>query len=530
VVLVTASLSACAQTSAAGPVAGQATPVTSSAGSTEGTLPGATPPPPAIDVDRRLGTPHPTVLLGAARDGSWLAICQAREDTNHDGHIKVEFGMHGDSLGDRLVPYLLLRPGSGREITRFLRSDQTGRWLVYVHDGKRWLLDTHAGREIDLDGARPSQGAVSSTDGDLAGNPAWTAGLDFDDEGKYLLFVAAGTRGRRLAVLRRLADGRETEIDSGPGLLWWAGFAKEGPYVVMRVVERDTNGDGALDLPRTMTDRDSSACSTNVAVTMTTTRVSDELSWRIARIGERSARAVPGFETVFGNAVVRRGDSGALELDGKGPVRQLFPAACGARVVFANPSRDALVVSCAHEGNAVYVLQGGRRLATGCVLTHPDRERRAESAQVTCTDGAGPKKEGFISERELEIRILRTGDHLDGTELVRSALAGPSAAWQRRELLRERPEIVPPNVELCSPYWTVDLESGTPSPPGKRRVTRGTTSGQVLAASGAQGKFLDLVALGPLFWSKALDPSASCPSFDEEREEFYRRHPAISPR
>jgi hypothetical protein len=235
---------------------------------------------------------------------------------------------------------------------------------------------------------------------------------------------------------------------------------------------------------------------------------------------------VPGFETVFGDAVVRRADSGALEIEAKGAVRELFPAACGARVAFTNPARDALGVSCAHEGNAVYILQGGRRFATGCVLTHPDRDHHGEPVQVTCA-GAGQKPEGFIHDADLEIFILHPDGQVSSTVLVRSALAGPSAAWQRRDLLGGRPKIEPPNVELCSRYWTVDLESGELHAPGERRVTRGTTSGKVLTASGVQQIFIQEVAVGPLFWSEALDPSASCPSFEQQHEEFYRRHPAM---
>jgi len=489
----------------------------------------ATPPPPAISADRALGTPHPTVLLGAAGDGSWLAICQARADTDHDGDIEVGFGIHGEVGGDRLVPYLLLGPGPGREITRFLRSDRSGRWLVYVRDGKRWLLDAHAGGEIDLDGAHPSRRAVSGA-GDLARNETWTAGLDFDDEGKHLLFVASDARGRRVAVLRRLADGRETEIEHGPALLLWTGFAKEGPYILMRTVERDTNGNGALDPPRTFTDRDTGPCSTRFAASLTASEVSDEVSWRVARIDERSARVVPGFETVFGDAVVRRADSGALQMEGKGSVRELVPAACDAHVALANPSRDTLVVSCAREGNALYVLQGGQRLATGCLLKDPGVDHHREMVRVTCADSPGRKQDGFISAKELEIRIVLPDGKFDGTQLVRSALAGPGAAWQRGAILGGVPKILPPNVELCSRYWTVDLESGQPNPPSERRVTRGTTSGQVLAASGVRRRFSDVVALGPLFWTAALDPGASCPTFEQKREEFHRRHPNAKPR
>ncbi|HLK90254.1 MAG TPA: hypothetical protein VKZ18_10190 [Polyangia bacterium] len=504
---------ACARASAAG--GSPAPPPPADGGPT--TLPA---PPPAIGPDRALGTAHPTRLLGASRDGSWVAICQVREDTDGDGRIFVEFGHHGEAFGDRLVPYLVLRPGPGREITRFLRSDPTGRWLVYLRDGKRWLLDARSGRELDLDAARPSADR----------DEIWRAGLGFDDQGQRLLFVAAGAHGRRVAVLRRLADGQETELDAGPGLLWWASFAKEGPYVLMRVVERDTNGNGTLEPPQTITDRDRGPCSTSFASAMTATTVPDELSWWIARIGEPAAHRVPGFETVFGDAVVRRTDSGALALDGKGPARELFPAACGAQVAFADPSRDTLVVSCAREGNALYVLQGGRRVATGCQSVHPGHDHGGGSVQVTCTDAAGRKRRGFLAEQELEIRILNIDQGVDGTELVRSALAGPGAAWQRRDLLsvfRALPKVAPPNVEVCSRYLTLDLESGEGHPAGERWVTRGTTSGKVLAASGPQTDVRHGLPIGPLFWTDALDPDARCPTFEQKREELYRRHPTM---
>ena len=196
VALGAAALSTCTRTSATGgAAAGQAIPATPAA-AVDGPDAAAPTAPPPVSEDRALGTPHPTVLLGAAGDGSWLAICQAREDTDHDGHIEVGFGVHGESLGDRLVPYLLLRPGPGREITRFLRSDRSGRWLFAASYGGNKITvnaidkDGLVGPVQQLISTRPNAHAIHA---DAANRYVFATSLGGDNISAWRFDATTGT-------------------------------------------------------------------------------------------------------------------------------------------------------------------------------------------------------------------------------------------------------------------------------------------------------------------------------------------------
>jgi hypothetical protein len=134
-----------------------------------------------------IGTAHPTLLLGAAPDGSWVAICQARADTNHDGKIAFALGIHGDVFGDALAAYLVLGSGPGKPIDRYLGRDQTGRWLAYAREQRRWLLDTKTGSEIALD-APPDAGDAGGRKSSTL-DPAPLPSPRFDPLGVNLLYM-----------------------------------------------------------------------------------------------------------------------------------------------------------------------------------------------------------------------------------------------------------------------------------------------------------------------------------------------------
>src|SRR5262245_45098586 len=68
------------------------------------------PPPDA----RFIGTAHPYTI--EAVTPRFIILCQAREDTNHNGAISVRVEMHGDTGGDELVPYLILSDGPGERL------------------------------------------------------------------------------------------------------------------------------------------------------------------------------------------------------------------------------------------------------------------------------------------------------------------------------------------------------------------------------------------------------------------------------
>src|SRR4051812_43452253 len=62
-------------------------------------------PPASADVPAApagVGTAGPASVVAAARDGSWVAMCQARHDTDHDGRLEVSHGFnatYGDEQG-----------------------------------------------------------------------------------------------------------------------------------------------------------------------------------------------------------------------------------------------------------------------------------------------------------------------------------------------------------------------------------------------------------------------------------------------
>ena len=77
---------------------------------------------PAQPVDAPIGTAHPVLVEELADNGTWLVICEARADTDHDGQIEVGVGFHGDMFGDKMLPYLVLGSGPGIAIDSYVAS------------------------------------------------------------------------------------------------------------------------------------------------------------------------------------------------------------------------------------------------------------------------------------------------------------------------------------------------------------------------------------------------------------------------
>jgi hypothetical protein len=442
-----------------------------------------------------IGTSDPTLLLGAARDGSWVAICQARADTNHDGRIAFHFGLHGDVYGDALSAYLVLGAGPGKPIDRFLGNDPSGRWVAYARGQRRWLLDTITGSEVALD----SSPALV---------PPPLLRPQFDSTGATLLYLT-GDESHPKAVLRRLSDGHESDLDSGPGILWRATFSPDGKHVVMRVVDQDTNGDGRLRAPVNYTDRSSNPCGV-AAVSLSTTNATDEPSWRVARVSDGVACDVRNFEGTFGDAILRRTDSGSLVSEDGDSTRELLPASCGVHVLKADGRDDTVVVACTREMNGLEVLHGGRRVRTGCRLKDKERISSASITYVTCADAPPKAEAGFLSfDKHQLVFIMASGQSFE-----RPLVSEAGSGWHRHDL-SDPPDIHAPRVELCSTYPVLDLTTGEVDQPNHRRVTLGTTGGLVLESTGTMREGLDTLAIGPLFWGPPTYPGVHCPSWKE---------------
>lgn len=442
-----------------------------------------------------IGTPDPTLLLGAARDGSWVAICQARADTNHDGRIAFHFGLHGDVYGDALTAYLVVGAGPGKPIDRFLGNDPSGRWVAYARAQRRWLLETTTGNEVPLDAP-------------AALVPAPLLRLQFDSTGTTLLYMT-GDESHPKAVLRRLSDGHESVLDSGPGILWRATFTQDGKHVVMRVVDQDTNGDGVLRAPVSYTDRSSSPCGVP-AVSLSRTDATDEPSWRVVRVSDGAAQKVRNFEGTFGDAILRRTDSGSLVSENGDSTRELLPASCGAHVLKADGTIDTTVVACTREMNGLDVLHAGRRIHTGCRLKDKERISSDSIIDVTCADAPPGSEAGFLSSDKLRLVFIMAS----GQSFERPVLSEAGSGWHRHDL-SDPPDVHTPMVELCSSYPVLDLTTGEVDQPNHRRVTLGTTGGLVLESTGTTLEGLDTLAIGPLFWGPPTYPGVHCPSWRE---------------
>ena len=456
-----------------------------------------------------IGTAGPTLLLGAAGDGSWVAICQARADSNHDGKIEFDMDLHGEVFGDALTAYLVLGSGPGKPIDRFLGNDPSGRWIAYAREQRRWLLDTKTGNEVALD--VPVRDAGARGPKSSARDPAPRPPPRFDSLGANLLYMT-GDGSHPRAVLRRLSDGYESDLDSGPGILWTATFTRDSKYVVMQVVEHDTDGDRVLRAPVSYTDRSSGPCGT-AAVSMSTTRATDKPSWRVARVSDGAAHGVLNFEGTFGDAILRTTDSGSLVSEEGDSSRELLPASCGARVLHADRAADMVVVACTKERNGLDVLHGGRRIHTGCKVKEVKGVTSFSQdsiSGVTCANAPPGSDSGFLSFGNHKTLSIIAKGRLFQRPLVSEA----GSSWHLYELA-VHPEIHSLSVELCSSHPVLDLRNGELHQPNQRRVTLGTTGGLVLQAVGASSEGPDAFAIGPLFWAPPTDPGARCASWEQ---------------
>jgi hypothetical protein len=175
-----------------------------------------------------IGTAHPVLVQELAEDGSWLVICQAREDTDHDGKIEVGVGFHGDLVGDAMKPYLVFGSGSGMPIDELVSRDADSKWLAFVRRGKLVISDA-AGHATELPNA-DSEASIAS-------------------DGSRIVY----SRGHNLVVIRELPAGTERVIDAG-GAIWRAMLVDGGHWAGVAVMRPGAK------FPHEMTDEARGAC------------------------------------------------------------------------------------------------------------------------------------------------------------------------------------------------------------------------------------------------------------------------------
>lgn len=289
--------------------------------------------------NKEIGTRHPVMLQNVSPDGRWLVYCQARADTNGDGAISVWQGRHGQLYGDQAEPYLVLGDGPERPIDDFVASDDAGNHLVVVISGRMILIDTRTGRETDL-----SQQGANPMDVNYAIGSHRAA--SFDQRGQRLLYLRKSTRGD-IPVVRDLTTDHEIELDPGDGQVWRAELDSEGQWVTLKMVVKDTDGDGKLTLPGLVTNLASRRCRGLVGSYGVRGIVGDEPIVRVVPATGGQAREVADLVRPWGERLLKRTTEGALVLESaSGQSQELVPASCKGTVLHADVARGQILVEC----------------------------------------------------------------------------------------------------------------------------------------------------------------------------------------
>jgi PQQ-like domain len=295
--------------------------------------------------DGKIGTAHPLLFQEVASDASWVGVCQARQDTNHDGSVSVMLGHHGDVLGDEMQPYLIVGSGAGLGVDEFLGSDPTGRYVAVRQGACLDLIDTRrrtATRlpDADLRDADPSFGRPRA--------------VSFDADGTRMLYIKGGIRPR--IIVRDLARATETSLDPGPGNLWHATLDPEGLWVMTESLSKNR-------WPVVATTLAGRTCRGPAASYSTYGRGRgfEPPVQRVISTTGGSPEEVSGLIRPFGRDLLVRGPDGALGVvsaDGK-RVRTIVPADCHARVVHADGKRGIVAVGCLRQERGSLELYGG---------------------------------------------------------------------------------------------------------------------------------------------------------------------------
>lgn len=192
------------------------------------------------------GTAHPLIVEAVARDGSWIAICQARVDTDGNGKVELNVGMHGEVWGDQLTPYIVRHDGEGEPIDAVV-GFQGDRWLVALRQGKLALFDARSGAWDEL--AR----ADLRDDGVPLG-PHRAASVARDAE-RMVYF-----RDDQTMIVRELATGAEKAVTVPGARLWRVEVEPLGHWALVYAIVKDTDGDGKLSWPTVRTSLSGRGC------------------------------------------------------------------------------------------------------------------------------------------------------------------------------------------------------------------------------------------------------------------------------
>ncbi|MFO0566170.1 MAG: hypothetical protein U0263_10945 [Polyangiaceae bacterium] len=455
-----------------------------------------------------VGTDGPLTLETVAPDGGWVVFCQAQEDTDGDGGVRVRVGAGGALEGDSMARYFALGEGSGQRILDLLAYDGSGRWVVLRKESGDVLLDTQRNRELRLD----ELGFDGRSDGLAARSHR---ALSFDLDGRRLAYVRRRDKDVSL-VLRELESGRESQFEAGPGELWRVAFDPAGQALLLDVVLDDTNKDHRLSWP-VLERKKPRPCSGPLVRFESRVRRGDEPVRRIVPLDGQKSETVPGLVVRFGDSRIVREGSGKLLLLAPGRSSEIANAKCNARIVHLDLVRKQLVTSCEEsKGRAKLALwRNDQSVALDLEIAAPshDRLEGGPARLLALYPGSDVK---LLDLESATLFPLTSGDQVLATFGTRALLRRKGALVAVETTKREESTLgagVDPRFDVseraplvaASPY-VVDLATARVLGRFAGRPLGLAPDGKVLVASGgdADGEAL---AKGPLVW-RSPEPDA----------------------
>lgn len=290
-----------------------------------------------------IGASGPAIVEAVGANGRWVALCQARDDTDGDGRLAVHYGPRGELVGDSMRSYFVLGPGPGEAIDALLAYDGSGRHVVLSVKERLVLVDTLTGARTDL----TALGADGRSD---ASAFVQHRALAFDPAGRTLAYFrrdssAPANVRRAVVVVRDLSSGAERVIQAGPGEPWRVRFAPDGRKLVLQVIANDTNGNGRLGWPVPEVKVNRWRCQGPVARFPVWQDRGDRPVTRIASVDGREARYIFGWVSSLGDEELVRDSDGRLLT--KRSV--LMDPECGGVVLHSDPLRRVALVACSAE-------------------------------------------------------------------------------------------------------------------------------------------------------------------------------------
>jgi hypothetical protein len=282
----------------------------------------------AVEVPGDIGVAAPTAGIMTPPDGHWLVLCQARKDTDGDGTLSIEFGLHYNA-GDHATPFLVLGAGAGEAIDYPAANTPDGSWLAVVQGGKLELIDKAFKR--------------STLDADLRTDSSWprrknTRAIDLADDNSRAVYI----KPDNTIVIRELASGHERAIAMRE-LVWRATIDAAGAWAEVKTIPTDTDHDGVIAWPGGFRSDSLTGCDVDI-LHRAPTEPKDAVKTRWLELATGTLVDDPTIIGTVAGQLLRRTADGALVL-GK---QQITEPACHAHVVgtIDNPAAPRAIVTC----------------------------------------------------------------------------------------------------------------------------------------------------------------------------------------